>query len=73
MSVLSCNRKKCENIMCDYYSNKHGYICRECISELINTDGRISIKKFMNSEKDNYKNEVSTCSWEENVLNEFKN
>ena len=33
MGVLECSRKECENIMCNYYVNRIGYICYECVSE----------------------------------------
>ena len=49
MSVLSCERYCCSNIMCDRHSNEHGYICDECFTEL--TQNQTSIRKFMRSEK----------------------
>ena len=52
MSVLSCSRRGCDNIMCDRYSRKHGYICRECFDQLLHST--MSIKEFMNSDKDDY-------------------
>lgn len=33
MGVLACDRKGCENIMCDYYVPEVGYICYECKDE----------------------------------------
>lgn len=33
MSVLSCDRKGCDRIMCDTYIPEIGYICNECKSE----------------------------------------
>lgn len=33
MSVLDCNRKGCENIMCDYSISGIGYVCWECRRE----------------------------------------
>jgi hypothetical protein len=50
MSVLSCNRHKCENIMCDRYSQRFGYICDECFEELINTTDQ-GMREFMESPK----------------------
>jgi len=52
MGVLSCNRKGCENIMCDRYSKKFGYLCDECFSEG-NLSGK-PIVDFMQSEKPRY-------------------
>jgi hypothetical protein len=34
MSVKQCDRRGCDNIMCDRYSVEHGYICDGCFSEL---------------------------------------
>lgn len=50
MSVLACNRNGCDNIMCDRYSDKYGYICWECYIELVGLN--ISPKEFMNLPKD---------------------
>lgn len=53
MGVLACDRKGCENIMCDRHSHKYGYICSECFDEL-KSNKSMSISEFMASEKDNY-------------------
>ena len=50
MGVLRCNRRGCENIMCDRYSHEHGYICNECFSEFVRATGTDSYD-FMKSEK----------------------
>jgi len=34
MGVMECNRKDCDNIMCNRYSQRFGYICDECFEEL---------------------------------------
>lgn len=52
MSVLQCNRKECENIMCDRYSHEFGYICDECFQELQSFEGRLTVYEFMNSPKE---------------------
>lgn len=52
MSVMQCNRKGCNNILCDRYSKQYGYICSDCFLEL--SENFISIKEFMNKEKDPY-------------------
>mgnify|MGYP003965277447 FL=1 len=50
MSVLSCNRRGCSNIMCDRHNHKHGYICDECFKELVSL--RIfRVHEFMASHK----------------------
>jgi len=54
MSLLSCSRRGCKNIMCNKHSYEHGYICDECLEELINSDVSIhDIADFMDSEKNN--------------------
>ena len=50
MGVLACDRKGCDNVMCDYVSSEHGYICWECLSEL-KAKGMCDIGVFMGSEK----------------------
>lgn len=50
MSIMTCNRKNCINIMCDFYSSKYGYICNECLTEL-KTIPFCSIQEFMDSPK----------------------
>jgi len=55
MGVLACDRKGCDNILCDYVSGEHGYICWECLSEL-KAKGMCDMGVFMESakaEKDN--------------------
>ena len=34
MGIMGCNRKNCENIMSDDYSEVTGYICYDCKREL---------------------------------------
>lgn len=51
MGVMGCFRKNCDNIMCDRYSSKHGYICNECLDELVNTGVETKVGKFMRSPK----------------------
>lgn len=51
MGVMQCDRKECENIMCDRYSDKHGYICNECFEELCTRDRIISAEVFMKTRR----------------------
>ncbi|WP_391557169.1 hypothetical protein [Robertmurraya sp.] len=51
MGVLACDRQGCENIMCDYYSYEHGYICHDCLSQLMDTQGSTTISQFMQTPK----------------------
>lgn len=63
MCVLSCNRKDCENIMCNIYVPNVGYICNECVKEFkefqdindVKFEGEIKVEleKFMSTNKDN--------------------
>ncbi len=61
MGVLACDRKGCENIMCDRYSNRVGYICEECFSELKRQPHTL-ISDFMESPKGDSKD---TKYWED--------
>ena len=47
MGVLWCARFGCENIMCDRYSYKYGYICERCFKELVNSGPETDVFKFM--------------------------
>ncbi len=49
MGVLTCNRKGCDHIMCDFYSYKFGYICGDCLIEL--RDSGLDTATFMATEK----------------------
>lgn len=49
MGVLNCNRRGCENIMCDWYSSEYGYICNNCFDELISRGVHVDIEEFMDS------------------------
>lgn len=51
MGVLACDRKNCENIMCDRYSSEHGHLCWECFEKLCHRDFYINIENFMNCSK----------------------
>lgn len=54
MGVLACSRSGCENVMCDRYSHKYGYICDDCFEELIEWIRRersFDIDQFMNTYK----------------------
>ena len=67
MSVMSCSRYCCPNVMCDRYSYSYGYICHECFSELI--ESKRDVNEFMESRKpENYKPKIEdyydTCNSE---------
>ncbi len=49
MSVLACERTDCDNIMCDRYSYKFGYICDSCFVELGHSG--MDVETFMNTPK----------------------
>lgn len=67
MGVLACDRRGCDNIMCDYYHNSYGYLCSDCISELqeyLDT-GALDVGRFMYShKKDTYKPDFSLNAYE---------
>jgi len=46
MGVMSCDRRGCSNVMCDRYSDEHGYICPACYEELVGSN-TIDIAAFM--------------------------
>ncbi len=50
MGVLRCDRLGCENIMCDRYSPKYGYLCHECFDELVTLGADTNIGNFMGTE-----------------------
>jgi len=56
MSVMECNRKGCDEIMCDEYSELTGYLCYSCLQDLRNFEPKSEndVKKFMKTEKVNY-------------------
>ena len=51
MSVLSCSRRGCQNVMCDRLSHEYGYICDECWGELVSSGPATDIEEFMEGEK----------------------
>lgn len=60
MGVKECNRKGCEHIMCDEYSEVTGYICYECKQELegSNPTSIREVELFMETDKPSrYENE----------------
>ena len=66
MSVLSCSRPDCPNIMCDYCVDGIGYVCDECqreFREYLETEGlnpqtegeiKRELQKFMATDKSKY-------------------
>ena len=69
MGVLACDRRGCDNIMCDYVSDEYGYLCWECLAEL-KSKPHINIGAFMKTQKSIQQKQ--TENWEEIVDNEFK-
>ena len=69
MGVLACDRQDCENIMCDFVSRTHGYLCYSCMQELKDLNGSMTIRQFMNTSVSS--NERS-YEWENYVESEFK-
>lgn len=71
MGVLRCDRKGCENIMCDTYVAGAGYICEDCKEEFaemyaskVSTEKEImdSLTEFMEAEKNLSSNEEMSIS-----------
>ena len=69
MSILACDRQGCENIMCDYYSHTHGYLCYSCLNELKALNGAMTIRQFMSSPASTG---GRSYEWENYVESEFK-
>ena len=54
MGVLECDRRGCENIMCDRFSHEYGYLCYECFNELVGKKIPVDqIQLFMDTPKVN--------------------
>lgn len=69
MGVLACDRKDCDNIMCDFYSDTFGYLCYDCLQELKSCNGSTTISQFMATPSKLYKR---SYEWENYVESEFK-
>jgi hypothetical protein len=63
MGVMGCDRNECTNTMCNHLSSDYGYICQECLEELIELGPETDIANFMDSDKNrkkyNYSREES--------------
>jgi len=69
MGVLACDRRGCENVMCDHLSQSFGYLCYSCMQELKSINGTLTIQQFMDSPAILYKR---SYEWENYVESEFK-
>jgi hypothetical protein len=47
VSVLTCNKGGCPNIMCDRYSHKYGYICNDCFEQLVRLGVGTDLDEYM--------------------------
>ena len=72
MGVMQCCRIGCNNVCCDLYSDKYGYICSICYSELINKGHNTNIEEFMNTQKDTDLSEDYQELWEKELKLIFK-
>ncbi len=63
MGVKACDRKGCDNVCCDYYSQGFGYLCAACYNELY-TRGPMAIAEFMNSAKQEAVHPEDRSAWE---------
>jgi hypothetical protein len=57
MSEALCDRRCCDNIMCNRYSWEYGHICNECFAEL-STRHYINIEMFMQEEERHYNQSI---------------
>ena len=72
MSVLACQRFRCESIMCDHHSYEYGYICRGCLTELVARGAGTDIGSFMQECAPDAENIVSCDEWEKTCKEEFE-
>jgi hypothetical protein len=50
MGVMACDRKNCDNVMCDRISDeRQEYLCWECFDELVHLGPSTDLDKFMAS------------------------
>lgn len=63
MGVMECDRKGCQNILCDRYNSTYGYICDECFEELENKPLPVDILQFMDTEKGELANTQHIKGW----------
>lgn len=70
MGVMACTRNDCENVMCNRYSSKFGYICNECFEELVKVYPFITITDFMNTPKG--KENIEPPDYRESLNDVFK-
>ena len=45
MGVLTCDRRGCENVMCDRGNGQY-YICWDCFEELVKLGVKTNIEEF---------------------------
>jgi len=69
MSVLACDRRGCDNIMCDRLSYQYGYLCEDCFQELVNLGVGTNIEWFMDS-RPNYARQESTLAYFDCIFSE---
>lgn len=50
MGVLACDRRGCNNVMCDRLSHRYGYICNDCFEQLVSLGPSIDIEEFMDGD-----------------------
>jgi hypothetical protein len=60
MSVLQCDRRGCENTMCDRLSADFGNICDECFEELVASTQAVNLTTFMSTRVVNLTTFMST-------------
>lgn len=54
MGVCTCDRKGCDNVMCERFSQRYGHLCTDCFEQLIvymASAVGADIREFIESEK----------------------
>lgn len=62
MGAMTCDRRGCDNAMCDRHNDTHGYICNECFEELVRAYPAVSVRRFMATPKEETTGLCSTTS-----------
>lgn len=68
MGVLRCNKADCDNIMCNRYSDQHGYLCDRCFDELVKSGLDTNIEYFMECPPKPDKSAESYEKWNEKFM-----
>lgn len=72
MGVLECDRRGCQNVMCDHFSHRYGYLCDECLDELRRRGPATDIEQFMGTAADRRWSDDQMSLWGKLLEDEFR-